>query len=105
LAHENDDQMVVFDFETSAKMSTYLVAYVVGDFDYLEDVSDLGVVVRVYTPVGKSHLGRFSLDLTLKALKFFTNYFGIKYPLPKLDLIALNDIEFGINVKSKKPIF
>lgn len=87
--------MAQFSFHTSAKMSTYLLAYVIGEFDYLEGISDKGVVVRVYTPVGKSHLGRFSLDLTLKALKFFTDYFGIKYPLPKLDLIALNDIEFG----------
>ena len=46
-------------------MSTYLVALIVGEFDYVEQVNDLGTLVRVYTPVGKADMGKFSLDVKL----------------------------------------
>ena len=44
-------------------MSTYLVAFVVGDYDYVEGKDENGIQVRIYTPVGKSEMGRFSLDV------------------------------------------
>lgn len=52
-------------------MSTYLLAYVVGEFDYVEDKTSNGVVVRVYTPLGKSDQGRFALDVAVKTLPFY----------------------------------
>ena len=84
----------MFQFETTPIMSTYLVAFVIGHYDFVEQIeTDNNILVRIYSPVGKAELGNFSLDLTIKALKFYTKYFGLKYPLPKLDLIALGDVE------------
>ena len=76
-------------------MSTYLVAFVVGDFDYVEDRSSDGVLCRVYTPPGKKEQGRFALDVTVKVLPYYRDYFGIAYPLPKMDLIAIADFASG----------
>ena len=45
-------------------MSVYLLAFVVGEFDFVEDTDSNGVLVRVYTPVGKAEQGRFALDVS-----------------------------------------
>ncbi|CAM6002994.1 unnamed protein product, partial [Sphagnum balticum] len=87
-----------FVFERTPIMSTYLVAYVVGEFDYIEgsvkEANDVhSTAVRVYTPVGKSAMGQFALEITLKVLTFYRKYFDLSYPLPKLDLIAIYDLE------------
>ncbi|XP_022253122.1 puromycin-sensitive aminopeptidase-like [Limulus polyphemus] len=82
-------------FATSPVMSTYLVAVVVGEFDYVEEQSGDGVQVRVYTPVGKQEQGRFALEVACKALPFYKQYFNIAYPLPKMDLIAISDFSAG----------
>lgn len=52
-------------------MSTYLVAFVVGKFDYVEERSTDGVLVRVYTPVGKKEQGRFGMYAPAKVLADF----------------------------------
>jgi puromycin-sensitive aminopeptidase len=44
-------------------MSTYLLAFVVGEYDYLEDKDKNGVIIRCYTPLGKKELGRFALEV------------------------------------------
>ena len=66
-------------------MSTYLVAFVIGEFDYVEERSADGVLCRVYTPVGKKEQGRFGLYVTTKVLPYYKEYFGVEYPLPKMD--------------------
>jgi puromycin-sensitive aminopeptidase len=76
-------------------MSTYLLAYCVGDFEYVETTSSDGVLCRVYTPPGKKNQGKFALSVTAKVLPFYKEYFGIAYPLPKLDLIAIADFSAG----------
>ena len=45
-------------------MSTYLLAFVIGEYDYVEQTDKNGVLVRVYTPLGKKELGRFALDVS-----------------------------------------
>ncbi|RWS21096.1 puromycin-sensitive aminopeptidase-like isoform X2, partial [Leptotrombidium deliense] len=83
-------------FKKSPRMSTYLVAFVVGEYDYLErNTSDGKIVVRAYTPVGQSQNGEFALNTTIKAVEYFQKYFGIDYPLPKLDLVAINEYDGG----------
>eukprot|EP00026_Physarum_polycephalum_P002309 Phypoly_transcript_02315.p1 GENE.Phypoly_transcript_02315~~Phypoly_transcript_02315.p1 ORF type:complete len:885 (+),score=198.44 Phypoly_transcript_02315:95-2656(+) len=82
-------------FAPSPIMSTYLVAMVVGEFDYVEDKTKEGVLVRVFTPEGKKHLGTFALDVAVKTLSYFTEYFGVPYPLPKLDMVAIADFAAG----------
>lgn len=82
-------------FETTPKMSTYLVAVVIGEFDYIEDKTSDGVLVRVYTPKGKKEQGQFALEVATKVLPYYHNYFEISYPLPKMDLIAIADFSAG----------
>lgn len=82
-------------FARTPIMSSYLLAFVVGEFDYVEEKDANGVLVRVYTPVGKANLGQFGLDIAVKTLPFYTDYFGVAYPLPKMDLIAIPDFAAG----------
>lgn len=44
-------------------MSTYLLAFVVGEYDFVEEKDSNGVLIRVYTPVGKKEQGRFALQV------------------------------------------
>lgn len=82
-------------FDRTPIMSTYLVAVVVGEYDYVEAKSEDGVLVRVYTPVGKKDQGQFALDVATKVLPYYKSYFNIAYPLPKMDLIAISDFSAG----------
>lgn len=82
-------------FDTTPVMSTYLVAVVVGEYDYVEKTSNDGVLVRVYTPVGKSKQGMFALEVAARVLPYYKQYFDIAYPLPKIDLIAIADFSAG----------
>ena len=81
-------------FSTSPKMSSYLAAIAVGQFEYIEGSAD-GIPIRVYSTPGKKQLGRFALEATENFLRYFDEYFGIKYPYGKLDLIALPDFSAG----------
>jgi aminopeptidase N len=81
-------------FATTAKMSSYLAALVVGNFDYVEGEAD-GIPIRVYVTTGKKEMSRFALSVAVDVLKYYDNYFGIKYPYGKLDLIGLPDFSAG----------
>ncbi|XP_062191811.1 aminopeptidase M1-B-like [Phragmites australis] len=82
-------------YEESPLMSTYLVAIVVGLFDYIESSTLEGTKVRVYTQVGKINQGKFALDVAVKSLDLYKDYFATPYPLPKLDMIAIPDFAAG----------
>lgn len=86
-------------FEKTPIMSTYLLAFYVGQSDYIENKVIIGgdreVYVRVYTRVGESKRGEFALELACKTLAFFSKYFEIDYPLPKLDMIGIPDFAAG----------
>ncbi|KMZ61536.1 aminopeptidase M1 [Zostera marina] len=82
-------------YEESPFMSTYLVAVVVGMFDYVEGISSDGTKVRVYTQVGKSDQGKFALDVAMKTLHLYERYFETPYALSKLDMIAIPDFAAG----------
>ena len=81
-------------FERTAKMSSYLVAFVVGKFDYIEGSAD-GIPIRVYTSPGKETLAKFALETAEHALPYYDHYFGIRYPFGKLDMVALSDFGPG----------
>ncbi|MDZ4260637.1 MAG: M1 family metallopeptidase [Candidatus Sungbacteria bacterium] len=85
----------VYRFEKTPVMSTYLLAFIIGPMEWVETISRDGVLVRVYTMPGKKEQGLFALDVASRILPFFNDYFGIAYPLPKLDLIALQDFAAG----------
>lgn len=57
--------MTKFIFDRTPKMSTYLLAFVVGEFDFIEDVDKNGVVIRVYTPIGKKEFGKYALEVCI----------------------------------------
>ena len=82
-------------FKPTMKMSTYLVAFVIGPLEGTDPIDVGGVPVRVVHAPGKAHLTGFALDVARHALEFFTGYFAIPYPGEKLDLVAIPDFAFG----------
>ncbi len=81
-------------FNTSPRMSTYLVYFGIGPFETLS--SKMGkLTIRVVTTPGKSKGGEMAIGFAKRFLKFYEDYFYIKYPLPKLDLIAIPDFTAG----------
>ncbi len=81
-------------FGQTPVMSTYLLYIGVGEFEFLEDKLDK-ILIRGITTPGKKEQSRLAIDFAKKFLKFYQDYFGIDYPLPKLDLIALPDFAAG----------
>jgi aminopeptidase N len=81
-------------FATTAKMSSYLYAVAVGDFEYLEGSAD-GIPIRVYTFPGRKQQAAFALEVAEQCIKYYDHYFGVKYAFTKLDLIALPDFAAG----------
>jgi len=80
-------------FETTPRMSTYLVFFGVGDFETLQDPVDPRV--RALTLPGAQPHARFGLEFGRKALQFSEAYYGVPYPLSKMDLIAVPEFAFG----------
>ncbi len=93
LEHESGYQII--KFAPTPKMSTYLLAFIVGDFEYIENKTKDDILVRVFTTPGKKDQAKFALDVAIKCLEFYNNYFGIDYPLPVLDMIAIPDFAAG----------
>jgi aminopeptidase N/puromycin-sensitive aminopeptidase len=81
-------------FATTPKMSTYLLAFLVGDFECQRGSSD-GVDIGVCATPDKVALTGYALQEAKAYLHYYNQYFGIRFPLPKLDLIALPDFEAG----------
>src|ERR1700720_3852181 len=75
-------------FAPPPKMSSYLFVFAAGELERLTAETD-GVTVGVVTTAGKREQGRFALENAVKLLRYYNDYFAIKYPLPKLDLIAV----------------
>lgn len=82
-------------FDVSPVMSTYLLAFIVGPFEYLEAIDVKNRPIRVYTTPGKKEQGRYALEVACKSLTFYERYFNIEYPLPKLDMVAIPDFSSG----------
>ena len=96
-------------FHVSPLMSTYLVAWAVGEFEYIESETDKNIYptlegynitdgssktkhslpIRLYTAVGKSHQGEFAMGIAKKVVDLFSELFEIPYPLPKLDILCV----------------
>jgi aminopeptidase N len=80
---------VEISFLESPKMSTYLLAFCMGEFDFVQAQTEHGVLVKVYAPRGRSSSCMYALDCAVKSLDAYNDFFGIKYPLPKLDMVAI----------------
>ena len=95
IGREQRDGKVVVRFADTMRMSTYLVAFVVGPLEATAPVDVGGVPLRVVHAPGKGEMTDFALEIGAHALRFFGDWFGIPYPGDKLDLIALPDFAFG----------
>jgi aminopeptidase N len=82
-------------FLESPRMSTYLLAFCVGEFDSVQAMTEHGVVVQVYTPPGKSDQGQFALETAVRSLDAYDEFFQHHYPLPKLDMVAIPEFAAG----------
>lgn len=93
--------LTVVTFEPTPVMSTYLLAWAVGDFEYVEAFTERRygggkrLPVRVYTTRGLKEQGRWALEHAAKIVDYFSDVFGIEYPLPKADLLAVHEFTHG----------
>ena len=85
----------IVSFTPTMKMSTYLVAFVVGPFEETDALDVDGVPLRVIYPIGKGHLTATALEAGAFALRFFSKYNEIPYPGDKLDMVAVPDFAAG----------
>jgi aminopeptidase N len=81
-------------FSTSPKMSTYLVAVAIGDWQCLERTVDR-VPIRVCAVPENKAKAQFALDVASHSIQFYNQWYGIKYPFGKLDMLAIPDYEWG----------
>ncbi|KAL1923606.1 uncharacterized protein VTP21DRAFT_8586 [Calcarisporiella thermophila] len=87
-------------FDRTPVMSTYLIAFVVGELEYLEEMTTgefngRPIKCRVYTTPGLKEQGRFALGVAARTLEYYAEMYGIPYPLPKVDLICIPDFGAG----------
>lgn len=75
-------------FSPSPEMSSYLLAFIVGELESVETKTRRGVTVRGWATEGKGKLAKYAAELAAKCLDYYEEYFDRAYPLPKLDLIA-----------------
>lgn len=86
--------LLLDEFYTSEKMSTYLVAFIVSDMKNTS-INTNGTLVSVYTVPNKVDQAQYALSAATTLLEFYTQYFGIDYVISKLDLVAIPDIQAG----------
>ncbi len=90
-----EDGRIEISFADTMKMSSYLVAFVVGPFEVTDPVDVDGVPLRVVTRRGTTHLADFALEAAAFCLRYLSDYYGIPYPSDKIDLVAIPDFAAG----------
>ena len=92
---ENDDSLTT-TFEKTPRMSSYLLAFVIGELHKKSARTKSGVEVNIWaTPAQNENTLDFALDIATRSIDFYDEYFGVKYPLPKSDHVALPDFSSG----------
>jgi len=91
-----EEGLLVTSFETSPRMSTYLLAWVIGELHKKSTTTKSGVEVSVWaTPAQPAESLDFAVDIAARSIDYFDDYFGTPYPLPKSDHVALPDFSSG----------
>uniref|UniRef100_A0A0N5BM54 Aminopeptidase n=1 Tax=Strongyloides papillosus TaxID=174720 RepID=A0A0N5BM54_STREA len=90
-----DDGTKIVEFVPTIKMSAHLVAFAVGDLEYIENRSKKGTIVRVYTLPGKKKHGISALEVGIRALDYFNEWFDFDYPISKIDMVTVPDFTWG----------
>jgi len=91
----NKSDWVLDKFDVSVPMSTYLVAYTINDFEYKESPADGDVVFRIWARRDAISQVEYAKFVGPQVLKYFEKTFKVKYPLPKMDMIAIPDFSAG----------
>ena len=94
IGRAEEAETVRVSFDKTPSMPTYLVCWSVGEYDFITGQHG-NVPIRVFTPLGRGEEGEFALEVAKGALAFYTEFFGVEYKLPKMDLIALADFAIG----------
>jgi len=90
------DNQLVTSFETTPRMSTYLLAFVIGELQRKTAKTKSGVEVGIWaTPAQPAISLDFALDIAVRAIEYYDDFFGTPYPLPKSDHVALPDFSSG----------
>lgn len=90
------DDRLTTSFETSPKMSPYLLAFVIGELHSVSGKTKSGVDVNIWaTPAQNAKSLQFALETATKCIEFFDEYFEVAYPLPKADYVAVPDFSAG----------
>ena len=90
-----EDGKTSYKYWRSPVMSTYLLAFIVGELESISTTTASGTDLSVYTIPGKLSQATFALDTGKKVIEFFEDYMGIAYPLPKQDMVAIPDFASG----------
>ncbi|OAD57971.1 Glutamyl aminopeptidase [Eufriesea mexicana] len=83
------------DFQESVEMSTYLVAFVVCDFKRVSKLTKRNISVSVYAAEAMLPQAKYAVTTAARTMDYFESFFGVHYPLPKQDLIAIPDFAAG----------
>lgn len=91
-----EDQIKTYTFAQTPRMSTYLLAFVIGKFRVREDKTKSGILVRTFAPLDQPEtILALPTEIAVKSLEYYEDLFGIPYPLKKLDQVAIPDFEAG----------
>ncbi len=93
---QEDHDILTTIFDRTPRMSSYLLAFVVGELHRKTARTNSGVEVNVWaTPAQSEETLDFALDIATRSIDFYNEYFGVPYPLPKSDHVALPDFSSG----------
>ncbi len=96
VSQKEEDGRLVTTFASSPRMSSYLVAWMVGELRKKSAVTKRGVEVNIWaTPAQSLESLDFPLDIAVRSIDFYENYFDTPYPLPKSDHVAVPDFSSG----------
>ena len=95
IGNETYHECKLVSFNKTPPVSTYLVAMVVGIYDSISNITSNNLPVSMYYPISQQQRAIYGLKVTTAILPYYETIFGVSYPLPKMDLIALNDFGAG----------
>ncbi|KAK6025487.1 hypothetical protein OSTOST_08610 [Ostertagia ostertagi] len=86
---------IISKFETTPRMSSYLLAVFVSEFDFIENYTSRGVRFRIWSRPEAKSMTQYALDAGIRCLEFYEKFFDIEFPLRKQDMVAVPDFSFG----------
>lgn len=89
-----DNNLVLYEYQESIVMSTYVSSFIIAKFNYIESFSNDNIRLRIYIPDDlDSDVGNFALDCGVKMLNYATKYFNISFPYNKIDFIPIDNVD------------